>query len=192
MYERDILDATVPPPSNAPLVATAIFTTLLGLVSGTEALTSVTVELAALLALTSLAFSYGRALDPIDRTARVTLVVVLGMLLVGQLVLWSRGEPRPVLTGFFRALTRFGLVAFLASWTALISASRSPAQFLYNMVFVVSFTSWLGHVSTGLMLDASSVGAPGWFAAWLEGGALGAAFAHVTMGSETTSGGKSS
>ena len=185
---RGILGATVPPPSNAPLVATAIFTTLLGLVSGTETLTSVTVELAALMALLSVAFALGRELNPIDRTARVTLVVVAGMLLVGQLVLWYRGEPRPIFSGFFRALTRFGLVGFLAAWTALISASRSSGQYLYNLVFVVSFTSWLGHVSTSLLLGASTVGAPGALAAWLEGAALGAAFAYVTIGSEPSGG----
>jgi hypothetical protein len=178
----------VPPPSNAPLVATAIFTTLLGLVSGTDALSAVTCELAALMALLSIAHALAAELNPIDRTARVTLAVVLGMLLVGQVMLWMRGEPRPIFTGFFRSLTRFGLVSFLLSWTAMISASRSPGQFLYNLVFVGSFTSWLGHISTSLVLGLATVGTTTWLAAGLEGAALGAAFAHVTMNSEQPGG----
>ena len=163
------------------LSLTAGFTALLGVCCVGPLIMPVTVELMALLVLLCVAHAMTRVMNPIDRTARVAALVVAGMLGVTELLLWQRGEPVALFTGLLRTVGRFGLVAFLASWTAVFSAQRSDGQYVYNLVFVSSFGLLIGHVSTRLMLDLPAVGAPGSLAAWLEGAALGAAFAYVSL-----------
>lgn len=168
------------------LTLTAAFTALLGVQCLGPLALPVTVELMALLVLLGASHALLAGLNPIDRTARVAAVVVAGMVVVTQVVLWQRGEPSPFVAGLSRTAGRFGLGAFLASWTALVSAKRSTGQYIYNLVFVSSFALLIGHVSTRLVFDSPAVGVPGAFAAWLEGGALGAAFAYVTLGQRET------
>lgn len=168
------------------LTLTAGFTALLGMFCAASSIMPVTVELMALLVLLGAAHVKLARANPTDRTARVAAVVVLGMLAVSQAVLWQRGEPSPVMTGLLRTIGRFGLVAFLASWTAGVSGRRSTGQYIYNLVFVSSFACLIGHVSTRLVLESPVLGAPGAFPAWLQGGALGAAFAYVTVGTRET------
>ena len=177
------------------LSLTAFFTGLLGILCLGPLITPVTVELMALLVLLGTAHAYFGTANAIDRAARAAAVVVAGMVVIAQAVAWQRGDPSPLGTTALRSAARFGLGAFLASWTAVFSAKRPIGQYIYNLVFVSSFAFLIGHVSTRLVLDSPAVGAPGAIAAWLEGGALGAAFAYVTTGmretpdAEATSGG---
>lgn len=164
------------------LSLTAAFTAVLGVLCLGPLIVPVTVELMALLTLLGSAHFLFARMNPLDRAARSAAAVVGGMALVGWWAAHQGGDPSSYGTSAFRTAGRFGLGAFLASWTAVISANRSIGQYIYNLVFVSSFCFLIGHVSTRLVLDAPLVGAPGAFAAWLEGGALGAAFAYVTSG----------
>ena len=168
--------------SSVCLALTAGFTAMLGVLCLESQLMPVTMELMALLSLLAAGHVAFARTNALDRTARVVAVVVAGMAGVGQLLLWQRGDPASIGITALRAVGRFGLVGFLASWTALISAQRSSGQYVYNLVFVSSFALLIGHVSTRLVLESSPVGAPGAFSAWLEGAALGAAFSYVTLG----------
>ena len=167
--------------STVCLTLTGVFTALLAVLCMGPQLMPVTMELMALLTLLAAAHVLTGRGNALDRTARVALVVVGGMLAVSQWLLWQRGEDAPMGLGVLRTVGRFGLVGVLASWTALISAQRSAGQYVYNLVFVSSFALLIGHVSTRLVLETPP-GAPGGLAVWLEGAALGSAFSYVTMG----------
>lgn len=173
------------------LSLTAAFTALLGVLCLGTLIMPVTVELMALLTLLGTAHAMFARMNPLDRAARTAAAVVAGMALVGVWAGAQGGDPSGLATTAFRSAGRFGLGAFLCSWTAVFSGSRSVGQYIYNLVFVSSFALLIGHVSTRLVLDSPLVGAPGAFAAWLEGGALGAAFAYVTSGARESIGSES-
>lgn len=133
-----------------------------------------------------IAYHWTRELDPLERTGRVILYAAGSMFLVRAAGVWLRGDSIELSHELARVSLRYGMLTFMIVWTALVSQSRPPGQYVYNIVFVAPFAMGFGQ----LVANLSGYGEPRLMGALgrssIEALALGFAFAYITVGRKET------
>ena len=161
--------------------ALALLVTLhLGMHSGDRM--AAVIELIAFLVILLVSFHWTRELDPLERTGRVILYAAGSMFLVRAAMVLGRHENVELAHELARVSLRWGMLTFMVVWTALVSQSRPPGQYVYNIVFVAPFAMGFGQLVANLAGygEPRLMGAMG--STFLEALTLGFAFAYITVG----------